>query len=63
VPVQVVETLTPDSGARGCHAHDQIDQLCFRRGLQQNGQWIILFAFYRHDELLLGKLKLHDLAQ
>jgi len=52
--VQVVETLTPDSGACGSHTDEQIDQLCFRRGLQQSGQWVILFAFSRHDELLLG---------
>ncbi len=49
--------------AQGPHAHDQIDQFCFRRGLQQSGQWIILVTFSRHDELLLGKLKLNDLAQ
>lgn len=49
-------------GARACHADEQIDQLGFRCGLQQGGQRIILFAFFRHVPLL-GELKLNDLAQ
>jgi hypothetical protein len=47
---------------RGSYADDQIDQLCFRRGFQQSGQWIILFVFFYHEPLF-GKLKLNQLAQ